>query len=194
MGTIKKVFFTGLMAFLPIALTLAIVVWIIRNIEAFFGNIVKHIVGTQNYFDGLGIIVGLVFIFVLGLLVNAWIVRNVYRWFEGLMRKTPGIKTIYNAIQDMMGFFDHKKQAQQRAVVLNTPLGRMVGFVTREDLSSLPETLGTDHVFVYVPLSYQIGGLMLSIPASDIVPLDMSVNEAMSMVVTGGMSGQKHAT
>lgn len=192
MRMIKKIFFTGLMAFLPIALTLAIVVWILRNIEGFFGHIVKHIISPQYYFDGLGIILGLIFIFILGLLVNAWIVRRVYDWFEGILKKTPGIKTIYNAIQDMMGFFDHSKQAQQRAVIVNTPIGRMVGFVTREDLSALPEALGTGKdVFVYIPLSYQIGGVMIALPASELIPLDMPVNEAMSMVVTGGVGGQK---
>jgi uncharacterized membrane protein len=71
-------------------------------------------------------------------------------------------------------------------------MGRMVGFVMREDLSSLPPGLGgkTD-VFVYIPLSYQIGGVMIAMPASELIHLDMSVDAAMSMVVTGGVSGKK---
>lgn len=194
MGTriIKKIFVAGLMAFLPIALTIAIVTWILSNIEGFFGHILRHIISPQYYFDGLGIILGLVFIFILGLLVNAWIISGIYNWFEGLVKKTPGIKTIYNAIQDMMGFFDQKKKAQQRAVLVSTSIGRVVGFVTREDLSALPDALGgKEDVFVYIPLSYQIGGVMIAVRASELTPLDMPVNEAMSMVVTGGVGGHK---
>lgn len=195
MGTsmIKKIFLSGLVAFLPMAITLGIVVWILRTIEGFFGHVFKYFISPQYYFDGLGIILGLIFIFVLGLLVNAWVIGKLYTWFESVVKKTPGIKTIYNAIQDMMGFFDQDKIAQQRAVIVNTPMGRMIGFVTREDLSKLPSGLGGEKdVFVYVPLSYQIGGVMLAMPESALTHLDMSVNDAMSMVVTGGVSGKKH--
>ena len=192
MNRIKRVFFTGLMAFLPMAITVAVVVWIARTIEGFFGHVIKYFISPQYYFAGLGIILGLLFIFMIGLLVNAWLIGRLYTWFDTVLKRTPGIKTIYNAINDMMGFFDHSKQSQQRAVIVNTPMGRMVGFVMREDLSSLPPGLGgKDDVFVYVPLSYQIGGLMLAMPASELVHLDMSVDSAMSMVVTGGVSGRK---
>lgn len=189
---IKKIFLTGLMAFLPVAITIAIVVWIARTIEGFFGHVFKYFISPQYYFDGLGIILGLAFIFLIGLLANAWLIGRLYTWFDSLMKKTPGIKTIYNAIKDMMGFFDHTKKSQQRAVIVNTPMGRVIGFVMREDLSSLPSGLGgkTD-VFVYIPLSYQIGGITVVMPASELIPLNMSVDSAMSMVVTGGVSGQK---
>lgn len=189
---IKKIFLTGLMAFLPVAITFSLVVWIGCMIEGFFGHVFKYLISPQYYFEGLGIILGLAFIFLVGLLANAWLIGRLYIWFDSLMKKTPGIKTIYNAIKDMMGFFDHTKKTQQRAVIVNTPMGRMIGFVMREDLSSLPSGLGgkTD-VFVYIPLSYQIGGMTLVMPASELHPLDMSVDSAMSMVVTGGVSGQK---
>lgn len=189
----KKIFLTGLVAFLPMAITLGIVLWILRTIEGFFGHVFKYFISPQYYFDGLGIILGLIFIFMIGLLVNAWLIGRVYTWFEGILKKTPGIKTIYNAIQDMMGFFERDKTAQQRAVIVNTPMGRMVGFVMRENLSSLPPGLGGEKdVFVYIPLSYQIGGLMLAMPESALTHLDMPVNDAMSMVVTGGVSGKKN--
>lgn len=192
MNMFKKIFFTGLMAFLPMAITIAIVVWILRTIEGFFGHVFKYFISPQYYFDGLGIILGLLFIFLIGLLVNAWLVGRLYTWFDLLLQRTPGIKTIYSAIKDMMGFFDREKQAQQRAVIVNTSMGRMIGFVMREDLSNLPEGIGgTTDVFVYIPLSYQIGGIMLAMPASELMPLEMSVDAAMSMVVTGGVSGKR---
>ncbi|MCS5707441.1 DUF502 domain-containing protein [Candidatus Berkiella cookevillensis] len=187
---IKRIFWSGLQAFVPIVVTFAVVVWVFRSIEVFFGRFIQYIIPPQYYFDGLGIIVGVLLVFVIGILVNAWLIKTIYHFAESIVNKIPGIKVIYNAVKDFVNFFDKSKQTQaQYAVLVNTALGQAIGFVTRDNLTDLPQDLGGEaNCLVYIPLSYQIGGLMVSIPKKDLIKIDWEINQAMSFVITAGMS------
>jgi uncharacterized membrane protein len=187
----KLIFWRALKAFVPLAVTIAVVIWLFQTIETFFGRLIKHVIPEQYYFDGLGILVGIAIIFLMGVLVNAWAIRRAYSLTDMLVKRIPLIKTIYNATQDLFNFFD-KSKVEQQAVLVPTQLGKVVGFITRESLSDINPPLGNrDEVLVYIPLSYQIGGVMTVVPRASIIPLDWSVNAAMSFILTAGMMGQK---
>jgi len=68
---------------------------------------------------------------------------------------------------------------------------RLVGFLTREDASGLPDGLASadDVVGVYLPMSYQIGGFTVFVPKAAVHPLAMSVEDAMRFTLTAAMSG-----
>lgn len=187
---IKRIFWSGLQAFVPIVVTFAVVVWVFRSIEVFFGRFIQYVIPPEYYFDGLGIILGVLLVFVIGILVNAWLIKTIYHFAESILNKIPGIKVIYNAVKDFVNFFDKSKQTQaQYAVLVNTALGQAIGFVTRDNLTDLPQDLGGDaNCLVYIPLSYQIGGLMVAIPKKDLIKIDWEINQAMSFVITAGMS------
>lgn len=187
----KKTFFNGLKVFVPLVLTVAIVVWIFYSIETFFGRFMQYFIPQKYYFDGLGIIIGVLFIFVIGILVNAWLIRWMHGMLEKLVKKIPVVKTIYNAIQDFMGYLDSSgKENNQQPVLIDTMLGKTIGFITQSK-ENLPAPLNEHQgVLVYIPLSYQIGGLMVLVDERYVEPMDWTVNEAMSYVLTAGMTSK----
>jgi uncharacterized membrane protein len=186
---IKRTFWNGLKIFVPVVLTVAIFVGIFSTIETFFGHLLKLVI-PQYYFKGLGILVGVAVIFLIGLLLNAWVVRKVYAMAERLVQKIPLIKTVYNAIQDLMSYFDKgDKTAGQQAVLVNIGIGKVMGFVTCDTLASLPLLASDQEVLVYIPLSYQIGGLSVMISKNAITQLNWPANQAMSFILTAGMTG-----
>lgn len=189
----KKYFLNGLKAFVPVVVTFAIVIWVFSNIEAFFGQILKWFIPESYYFDGLGIIVGIVLVFVIGILVNAWVVNRIYQMADGIVKKIPFIKTIYGSVQDLLDFFEKTQDTQHnQAVVVQYGKLRFLGFVTRDSFEGLPEALGGEKdVLVYLPMSYNIAGMMISIPRKYVTPVDLKVNQAMSFILTAGMSGIK---
>lgn len=67
---------------------------------------------------------------------------------------------------------------------------QVIGFITRQDTSCLPEgaVRGEDAVLVYLPLSYQIGGYTAMLPRTALRPINMSMREAMAFVLTGGVA------
>ena len=187
---IKKIFWNGIKAILPIGITLALVIWVLGMIESAFGWVIKKIIGPQYYFDGLGLIVGLVLVFVVGLLMNAWIARKVYSWGEALLRRIPLVKTLYNAIADLMRFFDKVAETQgSYPVMVNLPDCRVLGILTRQSVEKLGKS-AEGEVAVYIPMSYQIGGFTLMVPRSMVERLDMTVEKAMSFAITAGMSSE----
>lgn len=189
----KNTFWNGLKAFVPIALTLGIVLWLLNTLENFFGKFIQYII-PEYYFKGLGIILGIIFIYIVGILVNAWFIKWVYEKAERLVQRIPGIKTIYNAIQDLVNFFDKSKDNdQQQAVLIDLPIGKVVGFITRNSMSDLPLAKHAENkVLVYIPLSYQVGGLAVVVSRDTLIPLNWPADQVMSFILTAGMTSQRN--
>lgn len=186
----KRTFWNGIKAFVPIAMTLGIVIWLLGILESFFGRFIQYFIPHQYYFKGLGILLGIVFIYFIGILVNAWVVKWAYDFAERIVQKIPGIKTIYNAIQDLVNFFDKShKSDQQQAVLIDLPIGKVVGFITRDSMSDLPLAAHAENkVLVYIPLSYQIGGLAVVVARDSLIPLKWPADQVMSFILTAGMT------
>lgn len=191
MGRISKAFLTGLVAILPIALTLYILVWLATSLESALGGLIRNGLG-KFYVPGMGIVAGFVVILIIGLSLKAWIVRQLFAWGERLMKRIPIVKTVYGAVRDLIGFFSESKDKTMNQVVMvslgDTKL-RLIGFVTREDFAGYPQGLADkDTVAVYLPMSYQVGGFTVMLPRTAIQPIEMSFQAAMRFAITAGMS------
>lgn len=192
-----KIMFQGLVAMLPAVLTLYILFWLVRSAETVLGAVLEVLLPAGWYIPGMGLLTGLVVVFLFGLALNAFLVRRLLDLSEELMNHIPLVKTLYGSLKDFIGFFTTKREAQFNQVVtveLNfggTPM-RMVGFVTRSDFSGLPAGIGSEgEIAVYLPLSYQIGGYTVIVPRSAVRPVNISTHRAMGFVVTGGMTTDK---
>ena len=188
-----KIFLRGLIAVAPIALTAAILIWLFGFLEATFRSPIEDIIGPKYYFPGLGILVALVFIFLVGLIINTWVIQRIYDWGEKQLTRIPLVKTLYGSITDLMSFFNAGKEKKEgRVVTIELAGTRLVGLVTREDFAGLPEGIAKDKdIAVFLPMSYQIGGYTVVVPRSMVNPVNMSVEEGMRFVVTAGAPGKK---
>lgn len=173
----------GLLALLPISLTLYFLIWLVTTIE----TSLTPLIPTNVYFPGLGLVLGLIILVLVGLAVNAYVVRVVIRWSGKVFERIPIIKTIYGAIQDAVNIVNKGKQQKMQSVVSVkiTDSIHLIGFVTShegaQELFSNEDKLG-----VYIPLSYQIGGYTLYIDKDQLTPLDIDVETAMRIALTGG--------
>ena len=196
MKGLSKIFFTGLAAVLPVLLTFYILVWLGTKAESVFGGTINLLLPERWYKPGMGLVAGVVFIFLVGLTLRAWVVRRFFSLGERLLNRIPLVKAIYGSIRDLMNFFGGKDQGFSQVVLvrLGDTQMKLLGFVTREDFSDLPAGLAGDGVVaVYVPMSYQIGGHTVMLPRSAIEPVNMSMQEAMKFAVTGGMKAKAPA-
>lgn len=184
-----KIFLRGLIAVAPVAITLALIVWIFSFFEEVLRTPIEAVIGTKYYFPGLGILVALILIFIVGTVINNWVIQKLYKFADKLVRKIPLIKTLYNSVQDLMGFLGSSKKEKLGYVVTLKVQGlRVIGFVTRESFDDLPQGLAASgDVAVYVPFSYQIGGHTLIVPRSHVEKIDMNVEQAMRFAITAGI-------
>ncbi len=189
---ISKTLLTGFITLLPIVLTIYLLYWLATTSEYVMGSALRYVLPQATYFPGLGMIVGLVIVFIVGLLMNAYLVRRLFAFGEQIVFKLPLIKTVYRAMRDLFDFFSPKKDAYDQVVTVNIGGIEMIGFITQQDPSRMPESFrDRDSVLVYLPMSYMIGGYTALIPRKDITPCKMSMEEAMRFVLTAGITGKQ---
>ena len=191
MKKLGSILLKGLVTILPIGLTVYFVYWLGITTENLLSRPIKWLLG-EAYWPGMGLVTGFLLLFMVGLAVNAFIVRRVLGMGEELLLRVPVVKTVYSAIRDMTRLVntDKKKGDLDRVVTLDLGFGKLIGFVTQEHAKTLGIGGGDDLVAVYLPMSYQIGGYTIYISRSRVVETDLTVEQAMRIVLTGGVRGR----
>lgn len=183
----------GLVAILPIGLTLYIVYWLAVAAERLFSRLIKLLVPDQYYWPGLGLIAGLLFLYAVGLAVNAYVVRHVLRAGDDLLARIPVVKTIYVATRDFMRFLptSGKGSDLRRVVLVPFGPGKVIGFVTSETGNLLGAAYALeDTVAVYLPMSYMVGGYTVFVPRQALEPNSLSVEAGMRLALMGGVQSK----
>ena len=186
----------GLVAILPIGLTVYVVYWLAVSAERLFSSVIKLVVPEPLYWPGLGLLTGLVLLYFVGLAVNAYVVHRLLRFSDALFAKIPVVKTIYLAIRDFMRFFPSsgKNGEMQRVVLVQFGPGKVIGFVTAESGHMLKRTRDAgDTIAVYLPMSYMVGGYTLFLPRDQVEPTSLTVEEGMRIALMGGVRSNSSA-
>jgi uncharacterized membrane protein len=189
---VRRALLRGLIVVLPIGLTLSVLWWFGSTTESLLQRVILLVVPVEHYVPGMGIVAAVLLLLAAGTLVNALLVRQALEYWEGLLDRIPVVKTIYGATRDFMKLLTAggKRHDLKRVVLARFGDAQIIGFVTRDDASELGIVEpNQDLLAVYFPMSYQIGGYTALLPRSAVVPLDLSVETAMRMVLTGGLSG-----
>ena len=182
---------TGFIALVPVVLTIYLLFWLAVSSEQVMGGALRWLLPNAVYFPGLGMIVGVVVVFFVGLLMKAIFVRHLFALGEQVLYRLPLIKTIYRVMRDLFDFFSPKKEDFGQVVIVDINDMEMIGFITQEDTERLPEVFqNLDSALVYIPMSYMIGGFTLMVPRKNIKPCQMSLDEAMRFVLTAGITGK----
>ncbi len=189
MNRLQSIFLKGLFTLLPVALTVYILLSVIQFMDNFLGAFLQSALGKESYIRGLGFLLTLLLIFGLGLALESLFVSRGLKALERGLLNVPFIRAIYSPLRDLMNLFSKAKDSGMKSVVL-VRFGEArfaLGIVTRENLHEMAEIQNhvTDHCAVYLPLSYGVGGVTLLIPRSQMIPLDLPIERAMSLAITG---------
>ncbi|NEZ03656.1 DUF502 domain-containing protein [Wenzhouxiangella sp. XN201] len=183
-------FLKGLAAIIPIALTLAIVIWLAGIAEKGIGTLIKLVLPEDLYITGMGLIGGIVLVIAIGVLSQMWLFRKFIDLGEAILDRMPVIKSVFRATKDFVEYFssDDTRRFSKVVMVRHPELkAGLLGFITREEFSELP--FGEEgEVAVYLPMSYQIGGYTLFVPKAWCEPVDIPFEDALRLILTAGMS------
>jgi uncharacterized membrane protein len=175
-------FVKGLLIFVPIALTVFLLVWAFTSMDAVFRALFRIEV------PGLGLLLTVALVVVIGFIASNFLGRKFFALVEKVFTGLPLVKLLYSAVKDMIEAFAGQKKSFDKPVIASIAPGgaaKVVGFVTRDSL----ENLGlSDYVAVYLPQSYNFAGNVLLFPKEAVKPLDIESSRAMAFVVSGGVS------
>ena len=189
-ASLRRYFLTGLLVITPIWGTILILKTLFVSVDSILGTALANLVLPHYYFPGLGILTLLLLIFSTGVFATNFLgKRLVVRWEEFLDR-VPIVRGIYATLKSMMDILSFKQRGKYNKVVMiqfpkngHYCLSFVTGETRREIQSLAPEPL----VHVFVPTSPNpTSGYFLLVPESEIIPVDMGVEEAMKLIVSGG--------
>ena len=184
-----RLFFKGLATIIPIALTVLIVLWLAGLAEGGFGRMIRFLLPENWYIRGMGLVAGVAIVLAIGLLTQVWLFRKLIDLGEGILDRMPVVKSVYRATKDFVEYFSGDDDQFNQVVMLRHPDFKfgVLGFVTREDFSTLP--FGEEgEVAVYLPLSYQVAGYTVFVPKEWLEPIDMPFEDAVRLILTAAMS------
>lgn len=195
MKRLSQYFLRGLIAILPVGVTLYLLYALVLWSESLAKRLVSPLIG-DFYVPGLGLILATCIIVLTGFVISRKATSRLLSWVELPFTNIPVIKSIYNSLKSFADYFSphHEDHTPQQVVVFRLPGhdAEMVGLVTRNHLAGLPDgfTQG-DRVAVYLPMSYMIGGYTLFVPRTSVTAIDMTVEEAMRSSLIAWMTSRK---
>ena len=189
--TFKRYFLTGLLVITPIWGTILVLKTLFVAVDSILGNMLSDIVTEDYYVPGLGILTLVILIFLAGMMATNFLGGRLYKRWEEFLDRVPIVRGIYATLKSMMDILSFKQREKYNKVVMiqfpkddNYVLAFVTG-ETREEVQTLvPEPL----VHVYVPTSPNpTSGYFLLVPEREVQSVDMSVEEAMKLIVSGGL-------
>jgi len=188
-----RILLKGLATVLPIFITIYFLYWLSISSEEFLGNAIKRFVRDEYYWPGMGSVVALLFVMLVGIMINNRVGQFFVRKLHYIIAHVPVANTIYNGVQDLMQFFASSREREGMNQVVEVNVGnnlRLIGFITQEQLAMPLEDNGDDLIGVYLPMSYMIGGFTIYLPREQVKAVNVSVEKAMRLTLTAGMTGQ----
>ena len=185
-----RIFITGLLTLIPAVFTVYLMVWLVGAVDRLFGKPLRWLMPDETYLAGTGIVLALALVFGVGLLMHGVLFRQLFRRAEAALMAVPLVRSVYSSVRDLIALFgrDDAPAMQVVAVTLPGTSWRLLGFVTREEFSDLPEGVGAaSEVAVYLPMSYQVGGYAVIVPREAVRPLEISREDAMKFILTAGL-------
>lgn len=190
MRKIQKIFLSGLISFLPIAVTIYIVYAGVTIVENLLGRFIIRVLPEDYYIPGYGFLATLIIIFLLGLLLNNFVTAGILNRLQEKLTEIPLVKVVYSPLRDLMNLFSKGAGdgAMKKVVFVQFDDGKeILGLVTREYFSDLLAhniEISPGKVAVYIPMSYGLGGYTVLVDKSQIKPADIPVEKAMSLALT----------
>jgi uncharacterized membrane protein len=187
---LRNLFITGLVIFIPLAVTIY-VLWITFNIlDGFLKPLVAAVFGKA--IPGLSLLVTLFLILAIGAFARAAIGRSIFDYLDRGVLRIPIVRSVYSTIKGASTAFLMPKQGGFKSVVLvEYPRKRSyaLAFTTGLSAGEVQKKTAEKTVNVFVPTSPNpTSGFFLMVPEKDLIPLNMSVEEALKFVVSGGLS------
>ncbi len=195
---LKKVFFAGILVSLPLAFTLFLLKFLFVYIDNLLSPLFTEILIGMGYpidssfrIPGLGIVGIITIIFLIGLFTRNIIGKTFIRLYEAVLIRIPILKNIYVGAKQVIETFGNSMGGSfNKVVMIEYPRKDVyaLAFITSEAKGEVVRQTGQEMVNVFLPTTPNpTSGFFLLIPKEEIIELEMSVEDGVKMIISGGL-------
>ena len=184
--TLRRYFVTGLATLFPVTVT----IFLVWKIFQFVDGLLGRLMGFQ--FPGMGLVVTILVILAVGVLSVHFFGRVLFRVIEFWLSRLPFIRKIYPAVKQLAEFIfneDSRATAFRRVVLVPYPRpgAYSLAFVTKETTTQVTGKSQTLLTLLLPNPPSPFTGPIIFVPIEDAIPLDLSVEDAVKLIMSGGV-------
>jgi uncharacterized membrane protein len=184
---LRRYFITGFFVTVPLVISVVALVWIFDLVDGVMAPLFARVLGREV--PGLGLATTVLLVLLAGVVATNMLGRRLLRRTEHYLMMVPVFRTIYAPVKQLILAFSPDNEAGfKRVVLVDDPhRGLLLGFLTREftvDRGTGPEPM----VAVYVPTNHLYLGDVVVLPAARVAYPDLTVEQGIRIVLTGGMA------
>jgi uncharacterized membrane protein len=191
---LKKYFITGLLIWVPLAITAWVLSLIVRSMDQSLLLLPQaihpeHLLGM--YIPGLGALLTLLVVFLTGLVTTNIVGQKLVRFWEGVLARIPVVKSIYYSVKQVSDtLFSGSGVAFRKVLLVRYPHPEAwsVAFQTGHPARDVADMLPDEHVGIFIPTTPSpVNGFFFFVKRKDVIELDMNVDEALKYIVSMGV-------
>ncbi|RDI95796.1 DUF502 domain-containing protein [Meiothermus sp. QL-1] len=192
---LRRYFIAGLLSTLPIAVTLYVLVWVYNWSNGLIEAVLKAVDAEparwlMPFLPILAIVATLGLVVLAGLLANNYVGRMLFAALDRSIKTIPLVREVYNAVQQIAHTLLGQPEVQfQRAALIEYPRKGLytLCFIASPQVGRRLSPLPEGYTVVLVPTSpVPASGMAIIVPSADVIPLDISVEDALKYVVSAG--------
>ncbi len=192
--TLRRYLIAGLLVWLPLGIT----VLVIRLLVDFMDRILLLIPADYRpeavlgfAVPGLGVVLSVAIVLLTGALVANFFGRRLVALWESLLARIPFVRTIYASVKQVAEtLFSEQNRSFRQVLLVEYPRRELwtLAFHTGSEVGEVCERTGRDLINIFVPTTPNpTSGFFIMVPREDVIPLSMTVDEAIKMVVSLGV-------
>jgi uncharacterized membrane protein len=192
--SLRRYAISGLLIWVPILVTVLVVRFILDLMDKTLVLLPRSVRPDELlglHIPGFGAVLAVIIVLLTGLLVTNFIGRTLVGFWEDLLERIPFVRALYGGVKSFSEtILSNKGNSFKQVLLVQYPRAGLwsVGFQTTDNLPEINARLGAPHVCVFIPTTPNpTSGFIFVAPLAEVVPLAMSVDEAMKMIVTLGV-------
>ncbi|MBI4381023.1 MAG: DUF502 domain-containing protein [candidate division NC10 bacterium] len=186
---VRELFVVGLAVVLPLLVTYLLLRFLFEALDGLLDPMIQGILGRR--IPGLGFLATVAIIFLIGALTTNIIGRKLVAVTEDLLLHIPLVKNVYAASKQLFDAFTLPgRGAFRQVVMLEYPRSGLyaLGFITATQAGGFQDLVGERTVNVFIPTAPNpTSGFFLVVPEKSVIPVPISVEEALKLIVSGGL-------
>jgi uncharacterized membrane protein len=194
MASIRRWLLAGLLVLVPLAITLWVLDWIVGTLD----QTLLILPGAWHpdkllgfHIPGFGVLLTLLIVLLMGAIASNFFGKKLVRWGNSFLSRIPIVRSIYSSVKQVSDtVFSENGNAFRKALLVQWPREGVwtIGFLTGTPGGDVVNHLQGDYLSVYVPTTpTPTGGYFVMLKRSDCIELKMSVDEALTYVISMGV-------